>query len=311
MREEEIYSIKGPYREPMGVRGYYFGSGKKTACIVGSLRGNEIQQMYVCSQLVRELEELERRGGISQDNEILVVPVVNTYSINIEKRFWAMDGTDINRMFPGHAGGETTQRIADGIFSTVKEYSYGIQFASFYTPGDFVPHVRMMDTGHSNESLADLFGLPYAVLRKPKPIDTTTLNYNLQIWDCNAFSVYTKETDCIDEGSARQAVSAVLRFLTRMGVIRYHSHGGYLTSLVREEELRTVRADMGGIYRRQARPGDEVECGQVLAEIIHPYEGYVMSQVVAPVHGIVFFSHKKPLVTEHEIVYRLIKRMHL
>lgn len=310
MRVEEIYSIKGPYREAMSVKGYYFGKGKKSACIVGSMRGNEIQQLYVCSQLVKAMEELEKKGAISADHEILIIPAVNTYSMNIEKRFWALDSTDINRMFPGYDEGETTQRVADGVFSKVKDYSYGIQFASFYTPGDFVPHVRIMDTGHSNESLSELFGLPFAVIRKPSPIDTTTLNYNWQIWDCSAFSIYTKETDCIDEKSAGQAVSAVLRFLTRMGIIRYHCHSGYIATLIREDELRTVRADAGGIYRRHAQPGDEVCMGEVMAEIIHPYEGYAMSQVVAPVDGIVFFAHKKPLVTQHEILYRLIKRLH-
>lgn len=311
MRMEDIYALDGVYREPMRVKGYFFGKGKKAACVVGSMRGNEIQQLYVCSQLVKALEELEKKGAIAANNEILVIPAVNVYSMNIERRFWALDNTDINRMFPGYSEGETTQRIAGGVFEKVKDYDYGIQFASFYTPGDFVPHVRIMDTGFTNESLSNLFGLPYAVIRKPRPIDTATLNYNWQIWERNAFSVYTKETDCIDETSAQQAVAAVLRFLTRMGIIRYHSHSGYIASIINEEELRTVHADMGGIYRRHAKPGDEVQCGEVMAEILHSYEGYVMSQVIAPVDGIVFFAHKKPLVCEHEIVYRLIKRMHL
>ena len=35
--------------------------------------------------------------------------------------------------------------------------------------------------------------LPYVVMRKPEPIDTTTLNYNWQTWETNALSVYTKE----------------------------------------------------------------------------------------------------------------------
>ena len=30
-------------------------------------------------------------------------------------------------------------------------------------------------------------------MRKPEPIDTTTLNYNRQIWETNAFREYTKE----------------------------------------------------------------------------------------------------------------------
>ena len=31
------------------------------------------------------------------------------------------------------------------------------------------------------------FGLPYAFIRTPRPYDTTTLNYNWQIWETKAF----------------------------------------------------------------------------------------------------------------------------
>lgn len=212
MRKELIWSLPGLYREDMEVYGYHFGRGDKAACVVGALRGNEVQQMYVCSQLVKALTELEAKGAIVNNNEILVIPAVNYYSMNIGKRFWAADSSDINRMFPGRAGGETTERIADGVFARVREYSYGVQFTSFYMPGEFVPHVRMMETGRQSPSLANLFGLPYVVIRTPQPYDTTTLNYNWQLWDTSAFSVYTSATDRIDQASARQEWPACCAF---------------------------------------------------------------------------------------------------
>lgn len=310
MRNEVFYSLKSPYRDELRIRGYHFGQGEKAACIVGPIRGNEVQQLYVCSQLIKALKELEAHGGIVANNEIVVIPSVNHYSMNIGKRFWAVDNTDINRMFPGYNLGETTQRIAAGLFEKAQGYNYGIQFASFYMPGDFVPHVRMMETGYQSPSLANLFGLPYVVIRKPKPIDTTTLNYNWQIWNTNAFSVYTNETDSIDEESANQAVTAVLRFLTRMGIIRYNCHNGYIASVVEEEQLTTVHVEAGGIYRRLKMPGREVHRGEVIGEILDPYEGTVKSQVIAPTDGIIFFSHKKPLVMEHDVVCKIIRRLH-
>lgn len=310
MKTEIIYSMKAPYREDLEVKGYTFGRGEKSACIVGAIRGNEVQQLYICSQLVKILGELEEHGNIAAGREVMVIPAVNRSSMNIGKRFWPTDNTDINRMFPGYDQGETTQRIAAGLFDHIQKYAYGIQFASFYLPGDFVPHVRMMETGYQNPSLANLFGLPYVVIRKPRPIDTTTLNYNWQIWETNAFSLYTKETDAIDEESARQAVSAVLRFLTRMGILRYNCHGGYISSVLQEEELSVLRTSTGGIYRRIKNPGDEVACGEIMAEILHPFEGYVVEQIVSPTNGTVFFAHHKPLVTESEIVYKIIRRLH-
>ena len=144
-----------------------------------------------------------------------------------------MDNTDINRMFPGDSEGETTKRIAAGIFEGVKGYSYGIQFASFsYSWGFFIPHVRMMENRLSKIPVWLIYlGCPMLLQEKPRPIDTGTLNYNWQMNGTNAFSVYTSATDYIDEKSANQAVSSVLRFLTRMGIIKYNCHNGFLYPL--------------------------------------------------------------------------------
>lgn len=310
MRKEIIYSMKGPFRDEMRVTGFKFGEGEKSACIVGAIRGNEIQQLYVCSQLVKVLKELESKGAINSNNEIMVIPCVNSYSMNIGKRFWPGDESDINRMFPGDVNGETTERIAAGIFEKTQGYSYGIQFASFYRPGDFVPHIRMMETGYQSPSLANLFGMPYVVIRKPKPYDTTTMNYNWQLWKTNAFSVYTRETDEIDEKSAKQAVAAVLRFLTRMGIIKYNSHGGYIASVFAEQDLMPICSRKAGIYRRYKLAGDEIARGEILADIIDPYDGKVLEEITAPIEGVIFFSHKAPLVNQNEIVYEIIKRFH-
>lgn len=140
MLKETIYSLKAPYRDELRISGYRFGQGEKAACIIGSIRGNEVQRLYVCSQLIKALKELKAHGSIVSGKEILVIPSVNHYSMNIGKRFWAVDNTDINRMFPGYDKGETTQRIAAEYLRKPKNIVMGIQFASFYMPGDFVPH---------------------------------------------------------------------------------------------------------------------------------------------------------------------------
>ena len=83
MTKEVLFRIEAPYRDELRVHGYRFGKGDKAACIVGALRGNEVQQLYICSQIIHTLKELERRGCISSGKEILVVPSVNHFSMNI------------------------------------------------------------------------------------------------------------------------------------------------------------------------------------------------------------------------------------
>ena len=311
MKKEVIFSMKNTYRDDFQVVGYHFGrKGSKAACIVGAMRGNEVQQLYICSLLVKKLREIELHGGIIGDNEILVIPSVNYPSMNVDKHFWPTDNTDINRLFPGKKDGETTARLAAGIFEQVKNYSYGIQFGSLHMRGDYAPHVRMMETGYHNPGLANLFGLPYVVIRKPTPYDTATLNYSLQMNGSNAFSIYSAATETIDEESAQQAASSVLRFLTRMGIIRYNSHSGYIASVIREDDLTNVKTDRAGFFRRIVKPGQEVAMGDVMAEIIEPGSGELVSQILAPTEGVVFFAHSEPLVMERAIIFKVIRRLH-
>ncbi|MCM1165899.1 MAG: M14 family metallopeptidase [Lachnospiraceae bacterium] len=306
MRKKTLYSLRSPYRESMDVIGFQFGHGEKAACVVGAMRGNEVQQMYVCSRLVNRLKALEAEGLISKGNEIMIIPSANYYSMNIGKRFWTMDNTDINRMFPGYDLGETTQRIAAGIFESVKGYRYGVQLASFYQQGDFLPHVKLMETGFTDHEPMRDFGLPYAFIRKPRPYDTTTLNYNWQIWETQAFSVYTNATDNIDEPSAKLAVDAILRFMALRGVIRAKVPGGYITELLEESSLVQIHSTAAGIYKSFVQTGDEFRRGDILCEITDPLDGSVIRRIAAPCDGIVFFRYNRPLEFENTVLYKII-----
>ena len=112
MRREVLYTLEGIYREDFKITGFTFGQGDRAACVVGSMRGNEYQQTYICSQLIKELKKLEEHGQIANGKEILIIPCINQYATNIDKRFWPLDDSDINRKFPGFINGDTTQQIA-------------------------------------------------------------------------------------------------------------------------------------------------------------------------------------------------------
>ena len=306
MEEVTIYEMGSIYRDSFRVTGYRFGSDEKTMCVVGAMRGNEVQQLYCCSQLVDRLKTLEARGLINEGRSITVVPCVNPYSMNIGKRFWPTDNSDINRMFPGYGKGETTQRVADGLFRELMGYRYGVQFASYHVPGQFMPHVRMMRTGFESVEDAKAFELPYVVLVDPVPFDSGVLNYNWQIWETKAFSLYTQETSRIDRGSAMRVVDSVTRFLNRIGAVSYDGRAGYVADVVDEGHMACVQTPEAGIFEPLVEVEAQVSAGDVLARIIDPYEGCVRHEVVAECDGVVFFRHSDPLVYAGTVVFRLI-----
>ncbi|MCM1499914.1 MAG: M14 family metallopeptidase [Clostridium sp.] len=308
MNKRIIYELKGLYRDTFRVTGYEFGTGNKSVCIVGSSRGNEVQQMYCCSQLVKKMKQLEDEGRIAEGHKILIIPSINPYSMNIQKRFWPTDNTDINRMFPGYDLGETTQRIADGVFKEISEYTFGIQFTSFYMPGDFVPHVRLMDEGYSDPETAKQFGLPYVIVRKVRPYDTATLNYNWQVWDTQAFSLYTSTTARIDQNSAGQAVLAVMNFLSHQGMIKYSIPESLPSKIVHDENMILIKTAKSGIFEPMVKAGQEVRTGQPLANILNPYEGDILETLYAPSNRVVFFIHNEPLTYADTAVVKLIEK---
>lgn len=306
MEKELIYRIKSIYRDDFCIHGYRFGSGEKELCIVGSMRGNEYQQIYTCSQLIQRLIRLEKEGKLCKDKEILVIPSLNPCSMNIEKRFWPTDNTDINRMFPGYTLGETTQRIAAGVFEKISVYRNGIQFPSFYMPGNFCPHVRMMKTGYENVEKARQFGLPYIVLKVPKPYDTTTLNYNWQIWETDAFSLYGTSTEQLDEESTNEIIECIMRFMAFNGLVKDYEITEAKSHVFLDREMMSVRPEKSGIYKSVISVQDKVKKGQILAYVLDSCVGDVIEELRAPADGVVFFAHNKPLVYANTAVIKLL-----
>jgi predicted deacylase len=306
MNQEILFNMPSPFRDDFKIRGFRFGSGKPTLAIVGAMRGDEIQQQFICSQMVKILKKLEEEGNILPDNEILVVPNSNHFSMNIEKRFWAMDNTDINRMFPGYDKGETTQRIAAALFEKIKHYAYGIQLASFYIPGNFIPHIRMMRTGYQAEQEATQFGLQYVFTKNPHPYDTTILNYNWQVWGAKAFSLYAGTNYNISEGSTNEACRAILRFMASAGIIKQHVRAGYRSTIITDGDLTSVKAEDAGIFYKLKDARSEVRQGETLAHILDPYDGSILHEVTSPATGTIFFAHDKPLSLQGTLLYKII-----
>jgi len=306
MKKDVIFTMPSYFRDDMDIMGYRFGKGEKSCAVLGALRGNEIQQMYVCARLVAFLREVERDGGIMPGKSVLVVPTAIGLSMNAGTRLWAPENTDINRCFPGNMEGSTTEQIAGALFDKLKAYKYGVQLTSFYQPGAFVPHVRMMETGRQNPELGCEFGLPYVYVRTPRISDQTTLNYCWQLAGTQAYSLYAGKTEEIDEAAADQTLRAIVRFLNGRGIIRSEQTPGQKSTVIDNEDIITVTSKHAGLLRRVKHAGAHVRRGEQLAFIINPLDGSVKEVLKAPVTGMLFFIQDGPFITEHSPVFQVL-----
>ena len=162
-----------------------------------------------------------------------------------------------------------------------------------------------------SSSLASQFGMPYVLTAEPRSYDKATLNYNWQMRGTEAFSVYSGVTDTINGESANQAVSSVLRFLTRMGVIRYNCHAGYISTIMDEEDLLSIRSEhAAGFFKKLVQPGDEVVRGDIIANIINPMTGENTTDIYAPTDGIIFYCQNSPMIYQNSVIFKMIRRLH-
>jgi len=218
-----------------------------------------------------------------------------------------MKETVINRMFPGYALGETTQRIAAAVFEVVNKYPIGIQFTSFYMPGEFQPYIQMIHTGYENPEKARAFGLPYIVVREPRPYDTTTLNYNWQIWETDAYSLYSGTTAKISVEGAELAVDAVERFMICNHILKGNPAPAADVRIFHYDDLLNVRNNCSGLYHDLVPRNARVAAGQVLAEIIDPCTGEILETVYSPADGVVFFRYDDPLIYAYTSAFKILR----
>ena len=306
MKKDIIMTMPSYFRDDMNIMGYRFGKGEKTCAVMGALRGSEIQQLYICARLVALLREVERDGGIQPGKSVLVVPTAIGLPMNVGDRLWSPENMDINRRFPGNSEGATTERIAAALFDKLKAYKYGVQLTSFYQPGEFVPHVRMMKTGRQNPELGREFGLPYIYVRTPRISDQTTLNYCWQSAGTQAYSLYAGKTQEIDENAADQTLPAIIRFLNGRGIIRSEQTPGQKSTVITNEDILSVSSKSAGLLRRVKHAGAHVRRGEQLAFIISPLDGAVKEVLKAPATGMLFFIQDGPFITEHSPVFQIL-----
>lgn len=272
------------------------GDSPKRVCIVTGTHGDELEGQYVCfrlNQIIRA--QLERLNGTVE-----IYPALNPLGIDSITRGIPTFDLNMNRIFPGDPQGAMPEQI--------KGYTYGIQLASFYISGDFVPHVRLMRTGYEDTEGAKLFGMPYITLRKPLPFDTTLLNYNWQIWETKAYSLYGGMNDGVESPITSEMIGTILRFAQRTGLSRKPVVGipDFNPQVIDESSFCSVRTPQAGIFYRLKGAGAKVQEGEPLARIIDPYEGSVRAEITSPTDGIIFFAHNKPLALANTLLFNIL-----
>lgn len=308
MKKIEILRIESLSRAPLVVEGYLFeGSDPKadSIAIIGAMEGESILPLYCASTLVdffkNKIEKEKIKGNV------LIIPSINHYALNVGKRFWPLDNTDLNMMFPGYELGETTQRIAKKVFDAISGYTYGIILERRPDPAVCLPYIKLLKSGYEDLKAAKKFGFKLIDHKNMKSIDTVTLQYNWQLWGTKAFSIICPHENQVNKTTASQINQAMIRFMDKSKIINYHIFNGYESTVIKREAIEVIKAPRSGIFIAKETPGTYVSKDQVIGEIVHSLEGNIIHQFLAPCSGMLTCFYSNSLIYENAVAFRIAK----
>ena len=309
MKKIEILRIDSLNRAPLIVHGYLFKGSNPEApsiAIVGAMEGQTILPLYTASKLV---EFLKKGIGSSQKilGDILVIPSINHYALNLNERFWPLDKTDINMMFPGYDQGETTQRIAKKVFDALQGYTYGVILETREDLSTCIPYIKLFQTGYEDLKAAKKFGLRIIHHKGLKPTETASLQYNWQLWGTKAFSLICPDEKQINLPSSNETLESIINFLSKNKIIDYKLLAGYDSTIVRKLDIEIIKTEKSGIFIPTKTLGSYVAKDEMIGKIIHALEGKIIHRIFSPCSGLIVCKYKNALIFENAVAFRVVK----
>jgi len=309
MHETTICSLDAVARGSFQVKAFHFGNPlKKNLAIVAGLRGSEIQQIYIASQLVRKLHDLHQL--VSDDHGVCIIPAANPHAANTARRFWEPESLDLNRLFPGFERGDSAQRVANSIMEHVSGYEYGINLTSINHPGAYANHIRIHRTGWEKVEHSKAFGFSTVHLHEPNAQESGSLNYNWQVWNTKTYSLLGGRAFEIDAPRAQDSINAILRFMQSCAILGKDPAialpKATTAQLVEDQRLLRINIPRAGIFIPFKELDDRVHKGEVLGTVRDALHGEVLCDVTSPCEGTIFYRFPGPLAYENMVGFTVV-----
>jgi predicted deacylase len=256
-----------------------------TLCITAGIHGDELNGVEIVRRVLEATDATELRGTL------LGVPIVNLHGFRRSSRYLP-DRRDLNRYFPGRAGGSTASRIAGAFFEDVVracDYLVDLHTGSFHRrnlpqvrANLEIPEVAELARGFGNTLVVHSLGTDHTLRRAAVEAGIPSITYE------------AGEPMRFDVADVEHGVEGI-RSLMRAKRMLPKSWRRSESEVFRRSHW--VRCNEGGILIAQVELGDHVAPGEVLGTITDPLRndkvelraphagtviGMAMNQVVLP-----------------------------
>lgn len=221
--------------------------------VSGAVHGDEINGTVTVRQLILE-PSFELSAGT-----LVLAPVLNTLGFERHTRYLP-DRRDLNRCFPGSAGGSLASRIAHTLFTEIVERcDYGIDLHSASAGRTNFPNVRADLTDAGAQRLATAFGCEVVV-------DGAGPAGSLRSAACKSgrptILLEAGEAWKVEPSMVAHGVRGIRNVLIELGLVEGVPEAPLFRAVV--DRAFWVRAEAGGFLQFHVAPGDVVRAGDPL-----------------------------------------------
>lgn len=264
-----------------------------TVFVTAAVHGDEMNGIGIIRELTYRHPPRLTRGTL------ICLPVVNIYGFERHERYLP-DRRDLNRSFPGLAGGTLASRIARTIMDEiVSKCDYGIDLHSAAEQRTNFPNVRGDVRNPDVRRIARAFGCELVVDGKGPD---GSLRREACKAGCPTIILEAGEVQKIEPIVVEIGVNGIRNVLIDLGMLDGRAVEPIYQTIVRQ--TRWVRAELGGLLRFRVSLGEVVERGQPIASNETLF-GDVQSVLLAPTDGIVLSIATNPAVKPGEPVCHL------
>jgi len=254
-----------------------------TACV----HGDEVGGMVVIQEIFRKLKKEILKGAV------YAFPLMNPMGFENSSRHITFSNEDLNRSFPGNENGSLAERIADRIFTQIKETSPFLVLDLHNDWKKSIPYV-LLDPNPGKEEAYERAEELSKKIGFPVVLDNVevekTLTYSLLKEGIPALAIELGESYYVNEKDVEHGFKAVWNLLSELGMVSPEEPLKVVISEKIKDRILTYSQQQvsltSGIIRFLVKPGEIVKKGQSLARIYNAF-GKLLETIRALEEGIV------------------------
>ncbi|WP_041244011.1 M14 family metallopeptidase [Gloeobacter kilaueensis] len=306
-----------PFAAPLPLILNEFGRGRPVLSVVGGLHGHAYNSVYTCHLLMRWLKKQEQRQSDYQlRGRVRVLPAVNAPGLLTASRYWPFDNTDLDRVFPGYSQGETTQRLVSWVFEQVRHSDCCVDLRGPENGMAEWPQVQVHFSQPRALELAKAMGLPVIRVRRP-PAGRLTAGYdlfsasqgslahNLFQAGIDALLLQAGAGQVIEPLFCHQLLAALIRLMLQMGIVTGpppEPPGVAVPETITADDIEAIHAQRAGLFVAGAAPGQIVEPGTPLGQIVDPLSADILEEPAAAKMGLILSLRLQPIVLQGSLI---------